>query len=71
MTYRMFGETGEKISSLGFGCMRLPEVEQDGVWSIDDEKAIPMLQKAYELGVILTPRRIIAIPTAKSPSEKL
>ena len=39
MTYRMFGETGEKISSLGFGCMRLPEVEQDGVWSIDDEKA--------------------------------
>ena len=51
MTYRMFGETGEKISSLGFGCMRLPEVEQDGVWSIDDEKAIPMLQKAYELGV--------------------
>ena len=51
MQYRDFGKTGLKISQLGFGCMRLPEVEKDGVWSIDEEKAIPMLHKAYELGV--------------------
>ena len=33
MIYRKFGNTGEMISSLGFGCMRLPEVEKDGVGS--------------------------------------
>jgi len=27
MTYREFGNTGKKISSLGFGCMRLPEIK--------------------------------------------
>lgn len=51
MQYREFGKTGEKISVLGFGCMRLPEYEKDGKWYIDDEKAIPMLQKAVELGI--------------------
>jgi len=51
MIYRKFGNTGEKISALGFGCMRLPEIEKDGVWSIDEDKAIPMLQEAYARGV--------------------
>lgn len=51
MKYRDFGSTGLKISQLGFGCMRLPEFEKDGKWYIDEEKAIPMLQRAYELGV--------------------
>lgn len=51
MLYRDFGKTGEKISALGFGCMRLPEFEKDGKWYIDEEKAIPLLQSAYEKGV--------------------
>lgn len=51
MNYRKFGNTGAMISSLGFGCMRFPEYEKDGKWYIDDEKAIPMLHKAFENGV--------------------
>ncbi len=51
MQYRKFGNTGTKISALGFGCMRFPEFEKDGVWYIDEEKTIPMLRSAYERGV--------------------
>ena len=51
MQYRKFGNTGKMISALGFGCMRLPELEKDGKWYIDEEKALPMLTKAYENGV--------------------
>ncbi|SHL20698.1 hypothetical protein SAMN02745136_04364 [Anaerocolumna jejuensis DSM 15929] len=51
MNYRKFGNTGSMISALGFGCMRLPEYEKDGKWYIDDDKAVPMLLKAYEEGV--------------------
>jgi predicted aldo/keto reductase-like oxidoreductase len=48
MTYRAMGATGERISSLGFGCMRLP---MKNATTVDREKAIPMLQHAWELGV--------------------
>jgi len=51
MQYRDFGKTGLKISQLGYGCMRQPEVGENGKWRIDEEKAIPMLRRAYELGV--------------------
>ena len=52
MQYRKFGNTGIRISALGFGCMRLPEMQQeDGTWIIDQEKADDMLRHAYELGV--------------------
>ena len=51
MIYRKFGNTGEKISALGFGCMRLPEIERGGKWFIDEETVIPMLQAAYEKGI--------------------
>ncbi len=51
MQYRKFGSIGN-ISALGFGCMRLPEIENaDGSFTIDEEKAIPMLRRAYELGI--------------------
>ena len=51
MIYRKFGSTGKEISSLGFGCMRLPEYEKEGQWFIDEEQAIPMLHHAYENGI--------------------
>lgn len=51
MKYRDFGATGEKISALGFGCMRLPEYQENETWYIDEDKAQDMLCTAYELGV--------------------
>ena len=52
MQYRKFGNTGVEISCLGFGCMRLPEIQQeDGSWIVDQEKTNAMLMRAYELGV--------------------
>jgi len=44
----VLGKTGLEVSRLGFGCMRLPMKSQS---EVDREKAIPMLHKAYELGV--------------------
>ena len=52
MQYRPFGNTGVNISTLGFGCMRLPEIQkEDGSWEVDQEKTTEMLMRAYELGV--------------------
>lgn len=51
MNYRQFGNTGEKISALGFGCMRFPEVEVNGRMTVDLEKTDVMLRRAYEKGV--------------------
>ncbi len=52
MQYRPFGNTGVNISTLGFGCMRLPEIQkEDGSWEVDQEKTDAMLMRAYELGV--------------------
>lgn len=51
MEYREFGKTGEKISALGFGCMRFPEYEESGKWYVDDDKTGEMIRDAYEQGV--------------------
>jgi uncharacterized protein len=51
MIYREFGKTGIKVSTLGFGAMRLPMVEIEGKKYIDEDKAIPVIHKALELGV--------------------
>ncbi len=51
MNYRDFGNTGEKISALGFGCMRFPEYEKDGEVLVDQEKTEEMVALAYESGV--------------------
>jgi predicted aldo/keto reductase-like oxidoreductase len=51
MRYREFGNTGIKISALGFGGMRLPMVERDGVSHIDEDKSIQLLQRGFELGI--------------------
>ncbi len=51
MQYRDFGNTGIKVSILGFGAMRLPEVETKGKYHIREEESIKMMQRAFELGV--------------------
>ena len=51
MIYRELGKTGLKISQLGFGAMRLPMEGKGEDASIIREKAIPMLQKAFDGGV--------------------
>ena len=51
MNYREFGKTGEKISALGFGCMRFPEYQKDEKHFVDQEKTDEMIAHAYENGV--------------------
>jgi predicted aldo/keto reductase-like oxidoreductase len=52
MVYREFGKTGIKMSALGFGAMRLPMKDTAGGGRlVDYDKAVPMLHRAFELGV--------------------
>jgi len=51
MKYRKYGNVGFDVSALGFGCMRFPMKQEDGVSKIDDSLAIPMLRHAIDNGV--------------------
>ena len=50
MKYREIGKTGKKISTISFGCMRLPVLDGDNT-KIDEEHATKMIHYAYEKGV--------------------
>jgi uncharacterized protein len=51
MIYKEFGKTGAKVSALGFGAMRLPMTEKHGKKYVDEDKAIQIIHRAFELGV--------------------
>ena len=49
MQYRPFGKTGINISTLGFGCMRLPTLE--GTDKIDEQEAVRIIRKGIDSGI--------------------
>ncbi|HEY0196490.1 MAG TPA: aldo/keto reductase, partial [Methanobacterium sp.] len=52
MLYRKLGKTSEKVSILGFGCMRLPIIDGNPE-HIDEPLATKMLHYAVDYGVNL------------------
>lgn len=52
MQYRDFGKTGCRVSALGFGCMRLPTIDDKPMGPrIDKEEATRMIRYAIDRGV--------------------
>ncbi|MHA1935493.1 MAG: aldo/keto reductase, partial [Candidatus Thorarchaeota archaeon] len=48
MQYRTLGKLGTKVSALGFGCMRLPKLENG---KINREEAIRLIRKGIDSGI--------------------
>ena len=48
MQYRTLGKTGLEVSVLGFGAMRLPQLEDK---TCDFEKSVPILRRGIDLGI--------------------
>ena len=48
MKYRVLGKTGAEVSVLGFGCMRLPVLEND---QIDESEAIRIIRNGIDNGI--------------------
>lgn len=48
MQYRLYGKTGIRVSALGFGAMRLPQLEDK---TVDLEQSVPMLRRGIDLGI--------------------
>ena len=51
MLYRKFGKTNEKVSVLGFGCMRLPLMPGGDPSQIDEGEATKLIHRAIDEGV--------------------
>lgn len=51
MQYTAFGNTGVQVSRLGFGSMRLPMIDLDGKRVVDEDRAVALIRRAFELGV--------------------
>jgi len=51
MKYNKFGNTGDKISQIGFGGGRLPEVEINGQWVIDQDLTDELVTACLDAGV--------------------
>jgi predicted aldo/keto reductase-like oxidoreductase len=49
MQYRSLGQTGQRVSALGFGCMRFPKIPDTR--TIDEEATLALLHRARDLGV--------------------
>lgn len=50
MRYRELGKTGVEVSALGFGCMRLPTLEEEGN-PIDEKEAIRIIRLGIDNGI--------------------
>ena len=51
MQYRKLGAISDRVSALGFGCMRFPGKKINEEWIWDEELACQMIRRAIDLGV--------------------